>query len=217
MGDTARQKLRILILDDHAVVRRGVRQILAERFGTLEFGESEAGPEGLGLACGQPWDLVIVAVDLPNRVGLEVLIELKRVRPNQPILVVPVRVRFPEETGTVESVGKGSVYVANSPDELVSGVHRVLSSGWSGQSTNPVKTLPDRQRRRAGASHGNLSQRESEVLRLLGLGGTVKEIAARLALSEKTISTYRNRILLKLGLKTTAELIRYAVINGMAD
>src|SRR5579864_8243053 len=90
VNDSTQEKLRILIVDDHAVVRRGIREILAEGFDPLEFGEGKTGPEGLGLALGQSWDL-IVAVDLPDREGFDVLDELKKTRPDQPILVLTVR------------------------------------------------------------------------------------------------------------------------------
>jgi DNA-binding NarL/FixJ family response regulator len=164
MDGSARKKLRVLILDDHATVQRGLRRILAERF--LEFGESEAGPEGLDLALGQPWDLVIIATDLPR---------------------------------------------------LVSAVRRVLADTTSRPSTLVMGAQPDLKRRRGRLIHKNLSKRESEVLRLIGLGKTVKEIASLLALSETTVSTYRSRILIKLGLRTNAELVRYAVTNRIAD
>ena len=164
MDGSSREKLRILFLDDHPVVRRGVRKILAERL--LEFGEGNPGPEGLDLALGQPWDLVIIAIDLP---------------------------------------------------ELVSAVRQVLADKTSCRSTTAMDVPPVPEPRTGPPSHKNLSNREHEVLRLIGLGRAVKEIATLLALSEKTISTYRSRILIKLGLKTTSELIRYAVINRLSD
>jgi len=217
MNGPAREKLRILILDDYAVVRQGVRQILAGRFDPLQFGEGKAGPEGLDLALSRPWDLVIVAIDLPDREGLEVLIELKRTRPRQPILVFIGCVKFPDAAGAVKTGTEGRIEVANNPGELVSAVRRVLAGGTSGQSTMAMVAPPNPEPCRPRPCHENLSKREGEVLRLIGLGRTVKEIAAVLALSEKTISTYRSRILIKLGLKTTAELIRYAVMNHLAD
>lgn len=217
MDGSRRQKLRILILDNHAVVRRGVRQILAERFDTLEFGEGKVGPEGLGLALGQPWDLVIVAIDVPDQEALEALIELKRMSPDQPILALTVRVKSPDATGAMKAATEGRIEVANNPDELVSAVHRLFAGRTGGQSTVAMEARPDLERRRGCLSHENLSKRESEVLRLIGLGRTVKQTAAVLALSERTVSTYRTRILIKLGLETTAELIRYALMNRLAD
>jgi two-component system, NarL family, invasion response regulator UvrY len=201
MNSFTQEKLRILILDDHPVVRRGLRQILTEGFDPLEFGEGKTGSEGLSLALSQPWDL-IVAIDLPDREGLDVLDQLKKIRPDQLILVLAVRVT------------EGQVEVRNNPDELVSAVRRVLASGTNGRSTVAMEAPADLRGRR---SHKNLSKREQEVLRLIGLGKTVRDIAAVLVLSDKTISTYRRRMLTKLGLKTTAELIRYALMNGLAD
>src|SRR5579871_3668346 len=195
MNSFSQEKLRILILDDAPVVRRGVRQILFdEGFDPLEFGEGNTGPEGLDLALSQLWDL-IVTIDLPNRGG-KVLPELKRMRPDQPILVLTIR-------GT-----EGQVKVASNPADLVPTVDRIPLPASNGPPAIAEDAVPEQ---RGRASHENLSNREREVLRLLGAGRTVKEIAAALALSEKTISTYRSRILTKVGLKTTADLIRYAL------
>jgi DNA-binding NarL/FixJ family response regulator len=198
MDGSEREKLRILILDDHAAVRRAMRQIvLAETVDSLVFGQGQAGAEGLELALGQRWDLVIV------REGLQVLTDLKRMRPDQLILVLSVH--GPE----------GQVEVANDSDDLVSAVRRILADGTNGQSTAMEVTV--RSDLRAQPIHGKLSNRELEVLRLISLGRTLKEVAGVLALSEKTVSTYRSRMLTKLGLKTTSELIRYALINGLSD
>ena len=197
MGDLTREKLRILILDDHLVVRQAIKQmVLDERFDPLEFGESNAGPEGLDLALDRPWDLVIV------REGLEVLTELKRMRPDQMIFVLNLR--------SIES----QINLTNNRGDLVSAVHRIVTGGTSGQSIAAMEASPDLPVR---PCHESLSNREREVLRLLGFGRTLKEIAGALALSEKTISTYRSRTLTKLGLRTTAELVRYAVMNRLAD
>jgi two-component system invasion response regulator UvrY len=170
MDGSARGKLRILILDDHAVVRRGVRQILAESLDLLEFSEGKAGQEGLDLALDQSWELVIVAIDLPDREGLKVLAEFMRMRPDQPVLVLTIRVKLADGVGIVKPGTTGQVEVANNPDELLSAVRRVLSGGAISREL---------------ASHKSLSNRELEVLRLIGLGRTVKEVAAALALSEK--------------------------------
>jgi DNA-binding NarL/FixJ family response regulator len=198
VDDPTQEKLRILILDDHHVVRQAIKQlVLDERFDPLEFGEGNAGPEGLDLALGRPWDLVIV------REGLEVLTELKRIRPDQLIFVLTLR--------SIES----QVELTNHPGDLVSAVHTILAGGTSGQSITAMEAPPSDLPARP--CHESLSNREREVLRLLGFGRTLKEIAGALAVSEKTISTYRSRILTKLGLGTTAELVRYAVMNRLAD
>src|SRR5258705_2817793 len=106
---SSRAELRILILDDYAVVRRGVRQILAEKFNPLQFAEGKAGPEGLDLALGKTWDLVIITIDLPDREGLEVLTELKRVRPDQPILAFLVRANFPGAAGAMTAATENNL------------------------------------------------------------------------------------------------------------
>lgn len=214
MDGSAQEKLRILILDDYPVVRRGIRQILAQRFDPSQFGEGEAGPEGLDRALSQPWDLVIVAIDLPDRESTDVLSELKRMRPGQPVLAFIGRAELEDAVVVVKAGTAGNVALEVGADRPVPHVRRISTSGTAGQSTLGREARPDWGRRRGGK---DLSNREREVLRLIGWGRTVKEIAADLTLSDKTISTYRTRILTKLGLRTTAELIRYAVINRLAD
>jgi two-component system invasion response regulator UvrY len=203
MFGSARKRLRILILDDHAIVRLGVRQILHERFDGLEFGEGKAGPEGLDLALGQVWDLVTVAIGQSNRKGRAVLTKLKSMRPGQQVLVL--------------SDCASHVDVANNPGDLALAVRRVLVCMTNGQPTRDREITSNLERVRAHSSHESLSTREREVLRLIGLGNTVKQIAAILGLSDKTISTYRSRTLVKLRLKTTADLILYAVLNRLAS
>jgi len=203
MNGSARETLRILILDDHADVRQGVRQILAGSFDRLEFVEGMAGLESLELALSQSWAVVIVALDFPDREGLEVLAKLKELRPHQPILALALRV--------------GHFAVASTPDEMVPAVRRLVARGTTGQGTEPMEGAPGLELSERPPTKENLSKREREVLLLIGSGKTVKESAAVLALSETTISTYRTRILIKLGLKSTAELIRYAVMNRLAD
>ena len=183
----------------------------------MEFGEGKAGPEGLDLALAQPWDLVIVAIDLPDQDGLRVLAALKKMHPDQPVLVLIVRVNLLDAACFLKADIEGHAEVASNADELVAAVHRVLAGGTSRQSSMAREAPPEVERYRDRGNHENLSSREHEVLRLIGLGRTVKEIAAVLGLTETTISTYRSRMLIKLGLKNTAELIRYAVINGLAD
>jgi DNA-binding NarL/FixJ family response regulator len=217
MNGSARQKLRILILDDYAVVRRGIRQILASEFGPVQFGEGKAGPEGRDLALGQPWDLVIVVVDLPDREALEVLAELKRMRPDLPILVFIGRVKFRGAVGAVTAGTEDNVEGAADPRERGSAAAGVPADSTSGQLATATDVPPDPEPRPRRLNYESLSSREREVLRLFGLGRTVKEIAARLALSEKTVSTYRNRMLTKLGLQSTADLIRYAALNHLPD
>ena len=217
MNDSAQHKLQILILDDHAVVRWGVRQILRENFDPLYFGEGKAGPESLDLARSQAWDLVIVAIDLPDREGLDLLTELKRMRPAQPIIIFTGQMKFRGAVGAVTVRTDDNSEVANNPDRPVPAVRQVPADGSNTQPIMAMEAESDPKPSQRCPIDGRLSNREREVLRLIGLGKTVKEISATLALSGKTISTYRSRILIKLGLKTTGELIRFAVMNRLAD
>ena len=203
--------MRILIVDDHAVVRAGVKQILADAFPDAAFGEAADGRQAVAFALDKAWDLAIVDVAMPGRSGVDVLKDLKALRPKLPVLVFSM---YPEEQYAVRALRAGAAgYLtkASLSDELVAAVRKALDGGryvsaelaerLASELGSPAKGLP----------HEALSDRELEVLRRLGAGKAVKQIAAELSLSASTVSTYRRRLLGKMRLKTTAELIRYAI------
>jgi DNA-binding NarL/FixJ family response regulator len=209
--------MRILLVDDHAVVRRGLKHLLAEEFCEAVFGEAENTPQALELLARQRWSLVLLDINLPGRGGLEILEEVKRLQPRCAVLVLSVH---PEEEFAVVSFKLGaSGYVTkeSAADELVSAVNKVLAGGRYVSAALAEKLAVDLGQPEATAPHEALSARELEVLRLVARGRTSKEIASQLALSEKTIGTYRARISEKLGLSTSMELVRYALKHRLIE
>ncbi len=210
--------IRILIVDDHTIVHRGLRQIVAEEPDMVVAGEARNGQEGLALVQAQPWDLVVLDVSMPGRGGLDVLKELKQVRPNLPVLVLSM---YPEEQYAIRALRLGaSGYMTkeSAPEELIGAIRKVVAGGRY-VSASLAETLAgslvavDRQGDRL--PHETLSNREYHVLRLIASGKSVTDIADELALSVKTISTYRARVLEKMGMKTNADLTRYAISNRL--
>ncbi|MBI3799493.1 MAG: response regulator transcription factor [Deltaproteobacteria bacterium] len=207
--------VKILIADDHAVVRRGLKQIMTDEPDLLVVGEAQTAQQALELVRQQAWDVVVLDITMPGRSGLEVLKELQRERPKLPVLVLSMH---PEEQFAVRALKAGAAgYLTkeSAPGELVTAIRKVLGGGRYVSATLAetlafeLAVAPDQ------SPHETLSNREYEVFRLLAAGKTVSEIAAQLFLSVKTISTYRARILEKMNLKHNAELIRYAVTRGL--
>jgi len=206
---------RFAIVDDHEVVRRGLRQILAEAFSGAGFGEAANPEDALALLAREPFDLVILDVDLPRRSGLEVLEEVRRLWPHLPVLMVSA---YPEREFAVRCLRLGAAgYLTKdgAADELVSAAAKALAGGRY-VSTSLAELLAGVVGGEVLAEpHEALSTREMQVLRLVATGRTLKAIAGELHLSEKTIATYRARLSEKLGLSTNVELARYALSRGL--
>src|SRR6266571_2884340 len=167
--------MRVLIADDHAMFRRGLRETIGEAFPKVTFAEAKTAQETLELVRRQDWEIVILDISMPGKSGLDILKELK------------------------------------------TAVKRVLTGGRYVSATLAEKLASDLRRGADLPVHELLSDREFQVLRMIASGKTVKEIADELSLSVKTISTYRSRILEKTGMKTTAELIRFALRSQLVD
>lgn len=210
------QVARILIIDSYEVVRVGVKNILDEQPGPTEFGEAGNVPEALKLVREQDWDVAVLDPHLGYRSGMEVLRELKQIRPQLRVLVLS---RHAEEEFARRALRAGaSGYITKDCQraELVKAVNKVMSGGRYISAAVAEKFIFDLDVS-ARALHETLSDREFEVLRLIASGKTVREIASLLCLSDSTISTYRRRILEKTGMKTNAELTHYAIQNKLVD
>jgi DNA-binding NarL/FixJ family response regulator len=208
----------ILIADDHAVVRRGLQEILAEEFDAAEFGNAESAAEALEQVQKQNWDLMVLDIWMRDRSGLEVIKEAKRLRPKLAVLVVSM---YPESQYAVRAIRAGAVgYVTkqSAARELVKAVRTVLN-GWKYISTSLTERLilELRQGALAPAPHDGLSDREYQVLCGVGAGKTPREIADYLGVSVKTVATYRGRVGEKIGLRTSADFTRYCTENGLAE
>jgi two-component system, NarL family, invasion response regulator UvrY len=202
---------RILIVDDHGVVRRGVREVLLEGFPDAQFGEAASWDEATAALSDHPWDVMLLDINIPGRNGLELLEEVRRRWPRLPVLIVSA---FPEEEFAVRSLRLGAAgYLTKSraSDELIAAARKALQGGKYVTATLAEKLAGMLGGEAEAEPHTTLSSRELQVLQLVAVGRTAKEIAAELRLSEKTIATYRSRISEKLGLSTNVEIARYAM------
>jgi DNA-binding NarL/FixJ family response regulator len=207
----------VLLVDDHAVVRRGIRDLLAEAFADAVFEEASTGEEALALVRKGAFQLVVLDISMPRRGGMDALKDIQAEMPKLPVLVLS---QHAEEQYAIRALRAGAAgYLTKdcAADELVRAARKALSGGkyvseklaekLAGELTSGVGARP----------HERLSDRELQVLRMLAQGRAVKEIAADLSLSEKTISTYRARILEKTNMKSNAELMRYALASGLVE
>ena len=213
----ATQPVKILVIDDHEVVRRGVKQILEETFAHVEVREANTSRKGMAAVQQQPWDLAIVDINLPDQSGLELLGALHRTRPRLPLMVLSLH---PEEQYAVRVFRAGAMaYLTKqtAPEELAKAVNQVLSGRRYVTASLGEHLAGSLSKSPAGPVHPALSERELEVLVLIAQGQSLKNIAQSLILSVKTVSTYRGRLQDKLQLTTTAELIRYAIDHHLVD
>lgn len=208
---------RILVADDHAVVRRGLIEILRDVLPNALFGEAESGARALELARRELWDVVVLDVSLPDQNGLDVLKQIRVFAPQLPVLILSM---YPEEQFALRAFRAGAAgYVTKrtAPQEIGEAVRRVLAGGRYITPSIAERMALDLARPTDKAPHEILSDREYQVFRRLAMGKTVKDIGAELALSVQTVSTYRARILSKMGFRTNAELTEYAIRSGLLD
>jgi two-component system invasion response regulator UvrY len=208
---------RMLVVDDHEVVRRGIRQVLAEGFPGAAFGEAATAAEALALLAAEHWDLLLLDINLPGRSGLEVLEDVRRQWPRLPVLVLSA---YPEEEFAVRCLRLGAAgYLTKSSaaDELVAAARKALEGGKYVTAALAERLAAVLGGAVRGEPHEALSGRELQVVRLVATGRSMREIAAELNLSEKTIATYRARIAGKLGVSTNVELTRYALQHKLVE
>jgi DNA-binding NarL/FixJ family response regulator len=209
--------MRILIADDHAVFRRGLTETLGEAFSRVTFGEAKTAQETLEYVRRQDWDVVILDISMPGKSGLDILDDLHRLRPKLPVLLLSMHPEGQYARRALKSGAAGYLTKESVPEELKEAVRRVRAGGRYVSATLAEKLAFDLRREADMPVHELLSDREFQVFRMIASGKTVKQIADEIALSVKTVSTYRARILLKTGMKTTAELIRYALQSQLVD
>jgi len=206
---------KILIADDHPVVRAGLKELLSGAFGKLTFTEAKTAQETIEMASKEEWSLVILDVSMPGRSGIDILSDLKRAQPKLPVLVLSMH---PEEQFARRALKAGaSAYMTKEtvPEELVKAVRKVLAGGRYVSAALAEKLASDLREGTNLTPHEILSDREFQILQMIASGKTVTNIAEELALSVKTVSTYRARVLEKTGMRNNAELIRYAIENHL--
>jgi DNA-binding NarL/FixJ family response regulator len=202
---------KCLIVDDHPIVRRGIRDLLLDDGTYSTIAEAGNAAETLSAVRRERWDLLILDLALPDKHGLEVLKEVKLLQPKLPVLMISL---YPEREFAVRALKAGACgYLTKdqAPSELLVALKEIMAGRRyiTGSLANQLASYLDSGR--PDAPHELLSDREMEVLRLLGQGKTVSGIAGEIAISVKTVSTYRTRVLNKLELRTTAELVHYAI------
>ena len=209
--------MRVLIADDHPLVRRGLRDLLLDHFPAAEIVEAGDAREALTAIAEGSWQLALIDLNLPGRGGLDLLRDLKHLRSEIPLLVVSGHTEEEFALRALKLGAAGYVSKQSAPDVLVGAVKKVLSGGRYVSAAVAEKLAQAMAESWSLTPHENLSLREMQVLQRIAGGRSVKEIAGELALSEKTIATYRSRISAKLGLGTNVELTRYAMQHGLTE
>jgi two-component system, NarL family, invasion response regulator UvrY len=207
--------IKILIADDHAIVREGLKQILAETTDLVVAGEAANGQEVLEHIRHQECDLALLDLAMPGRDGLETLKELKREKPKLPVLILSI---YPEEQYAVRALKAGaSGYLTkeSAPEELIAAIRKVSQGGRYISSSLAEKLAHYLEAANERPVHESLSDREYQVMLMIASGKTVKKIAEEMCLSAKTVSTYRVRALQKMGMKNNSEFTYYAVKHGL--
>ena len=209
--------IRVLIADDHAIVREGLKQILSEIPDMMVVDEAFDGEEALRKTQTDTWDVLVLDLAMPGRSGLDILEQLKGTHPWRPVLVLSMHAEEMYAVRVLKAGASGYLTKESTPYELVKAIRKVLSGGKyvsASLAETLALRLDDTTER---PLHETLSQREFQVLRMMSSGKTITEVAGELSLSVKTVSTYRARILEKLNLRNNAEAIRYAVDHHLVD
>lgn len=208
---------RVLIADDHAVVRQGLRQILASTDDMTLAGEAQSGQHVLHLLEENEFDVVVLDISMPGSSGLDILGRLKEVQPGPRVLVLSIHPEDQYAMRVLRAGADGYLTKEAAPDELIAAIRKVARGGKYVSSSLAEKLAQELEVEGRGTAYQALSNREFEVLRRIASGNTISDIADDMGLSIKTISTYRSRILDKLGLRNNLEIVRYALQHGLTD
>src|ERR1043165_53716 len=209
--------IKVVVVDDHAVVREGLKRIVSESGGRTVTGEAADGHEAMRVIKSEPCDVVLLDITMPNKSGLDVLKELHTESPRLPVLVLSMHPEDQYAVRVLRAGAAGYVTKESAPAKLVQAIRKVVRGGKYVSPSLAEKLVYELDSDSSKAPHEVLSDREYQVLCMIASGKTVTDIAGELALSVKTISTYRVRILEKLNMKNNAELTRYAIKEGLVD
>jgi two-component system, NarL family, invasion response regulator UvrY len=216
-SDPGRNVIRVLVADDHPLIRSGLRQVLAQEPDVAVLGEAEDSEKLLELIDQQGWDVVLLDITMPGRGGLDALREIHRRRPALPVLVLSVHAEEQFAVRAIKAGASGYLSKTDPPTEIVRAIRKVVSGKKyvsAALAENLANALESGSER---PLHESLSDREFQVMGRIASGRTVSQIAAEISLSVKTVSTYRARVLEKMNMRTNAELTRYAIQNGLVD
>jgi two-component system invasion response regulator UvrY len=209
--------IKILIADDHPVVRQGLKQILSEEPDMTVLGEAQNSQEVLELVREQDWDIVILDITMPDRGGLDVLKELKHERPKLPVLILSVHPEDQYGVRALKARASGYMTKDSAPEDLVNAIRKILRGGKYISLALGEKLAVYLETETEKPLHETLSDREFQVMLMIASGKKVSEIAKALSLGVKTIDTYRARILEKMKMKNNAELTHYAFKDKLIE
>ncbi len=209
--------MKILIADDHALVRRGLKQIIEEEFPNAATGEAEDCQQVLERVRKDPWDVVVLDLTMPGGDGLEVLKQIKVIRPQLPVLILSMHTEDQFGTAVLKEGAAGFMTKRTAPEELSKAIKQVTRGGKYITPTLAEKLAFDVEKDTDKPPHKTLSNREYQVFLMLAAGKSVNEISQELSLSEKTIRQFRSRLLAKMKMKNNVELAHYAIQHGLVN
>lgn len=207
--------IKVMLADDHAVVRKGIRQILSDSFIDASFGEAQNIHELRELIHSSIWDILILDLAMPDGSGIEILKQIKQELPNLPVLVMSI---YPEDQYALRTIRAGAAgYLTkeSAPEEMVAAVQKILAGGEYISPSVANELVSYARHSDDQPLYKSLSDREYQVLCMIASGKELKDIADELSISSKTVSTYRARLLIKMKMKSNAELTNYAIHNGL--
>ncbi len=209
--------MKILIADDHPIFRAGLKETLARESDVDLIGEADDGQKVLALARRQRWDVVLLDITMPKKEGLEVLKELRQELPKLPILILSAHPEDQLALRLLKAGAAGYLTKDKAPEVLISAIRKVLKGEKYISEALAQKTVIDVISDAPEALHETLSNREYQVMRMIAAGNSIQDIAAQLFISARTVSTYRARVMDKMGMKTNAEVIRYALEHKLIE
>jgi DNA-binding NarL/FixJ family response regulator len=207
--------MRILLVDDHGIFRRGLKEILAEEFPDAEFGEAGTAQAALEKITKCAWDAVVLDITMPGGSGLDVLKDIKRIRPSLPVLFLSMHPEEQYAVRVLKAGASGYITKVRAASDLVIAFKKIMAGGKYISGPVAETLLKHLQPGMDVPPHERLSNREYQIMRMIGSGQPNKEIAAELSVSVQTVSTHRSRLLKKMGLRTKADLIRYSIENHL--
>jgi DNA-binding NarL/FixJ family response regulator len=209
--------IKVLVVDDHPIVRQGLKQVISEESDMAVFGEAQNSQEVLELIYKQDWDVIVLDITLPGRGGLDVLKEIKHERPNLPVLILSMH---PEDQYAVRALKAGAAgYMTkeSAPQELIQAIRHIFRGGKYVSLALAERLAFHLENETRKPIHETLSDREYQVMLMIASGKTTNEIAGEMSLSIKTISTYRGRIMEKMRMKSNVDLASYVIRNRLID
>ncbi|MCB2203347.1 response regulator transcription factor [bacterium] len=209
--------IKILIADDHVLFREGLKQILGKHRELRVIDEAGSGTEATQKILHSSCDVVILDISMPGRSGLDILAEIRKVKPDLPVLIVSMHPEDQYAVRVLRAGASGYLTKESAASELITAIHKIASGGRYISASVAERLADAIENDRDEAPHHTLSNREFQVMRMLAAGKTLKEIAEDLILSEKTITTYRARILEKMDLRNNVELSHYAIKHDLLD